>query len=448
MTVALYSDALSSRIYVQGTGLTTPWNGTGTPWDTASTTPFELAMNETAGAKWTPTVAPKLLVLAGGPPLNNGSLPVWESVGNVTETLVVQARAALHENALTLKHTLEQFLSLAFYNGPVMLEIAEYGSATHFEVYAADIQEDMRFRNDENNRGLLRLVVTLTRAPLATPASATTVLNAVSITNNGNDPKSMTIGGELKYIGQPLNVALSTGEFATAGVRNVWLASIYGHTYQSRSDAISTTSSTGVQIGGGFTITVNILHALKTRFVARVASPSANLQLQVRVQWGADTVYTGPWVTGGSTSGAVYDLGFCDWPPSVRRAAYTTGITYSVYARSTNGASATGTMTWHAAIDYFTWSKITVTSGTGLTHTAQRFKAGSAGGRVLTPPLYSLGTTPNQSAIMAGTLPMAYSASKLWVVWDSAGAHSNSATATCTAIYLPLYRTLIGPGVS
>ena len=448
MTVALYSDALSSRIYEQGTGLTTPWNGTGTPWDTASTTPFELAMNETAGAKWTPTVSPKLLVLAGGPPLNNGSLPVWESVGNVSETLVVQARAALHENALTLKQTLEQFISLAFYSGPVMLEIAEHGSATHFEVYAADIQEDTRFRNDENNRGLLRLVVTLTRAPLATPASATTVLNAVSITNNGNDPKSMTIGGELKYIGQPLNVALSTGEFATAGVRNVWLASIYGHTYQSRSDAISTTSSTGVQIGGGFTITVNILHALKTRFVARVASPSANLQLQVRVQWGADTVYIGPWVTGGSTSGAVYDLGFCDWPPSVRRAAYTTGITYSVYARSTNGASATGTMTWHQAIDYFTWSKITVTSGTSLTHNAQRFKDTNVGGRVLTPPLYSLGTTPNQSAIMAGTLPMAYSASKLWVVWDSAGAHSNSATATCTAIYLPLYRTLIGPGVS
>ena len=162
----------------------------------------------------------------------------------------------------------------------------------------------------------------------------------------------MTIGGELKYIG---TVECGAVEWRVChGGRARVAGSIYGQTYQSRSDAISTTSSTGVQIGGGFTITVNTLHALKTRFVARVASPSANLQLQVRVQWGADTVYTGPWVTGGSTSGAVYDLGFCDWPPSVRRAAYTTGISYSVYARSTNGASATGTMTWHAAVDYFT----------------------------------------------------------------------------------------------
>ena len=89
-----------------------------------------------------------------------------------------------------------------------------------------------------------------------------------------------------------------------------------------------------------------------------------------------------------------------------------------------------------------------MTNGTGLTHNVQRFKDTGVGGRVLTPPLYSLGTTPNQSAIVAGTLPMAYSASKLWAVWDSAGAHTNTATATCTAIYLPLYRTLIGPGVS
>lgn len=452
MTLALCSDTTALIIYLRGSGAApVAWDGTGTPWDNQLTTPFTVAMNDATGQKWTPMVAPKQVIWSGGPPLNNGQLPVYESVGNVTETIPIQAYARTHADCLILKQTLEQFLSLAFYSTPMMLQVDEFGSAAYYEIYSTDIQEGWQFFNDENGGGLLRLTVQWTRAPFATPGTSTTVINAATITNNGNDPEAMTIGGELKYLGQPLNVALSGGVFATAGVRNVWLASMYAINHYTPATAISTTSTTGVALGSTQSPSIAIAASLKTRFIARVASPTANLQMRAVVTWGGETVYTGPWVTGGSTSAALYDLGFIDIPHSARR--YATGslvttIGLTIHGRSTNGASATGTLTWFNALDYHTFSKIVVTSSTGLVHTAARFADTTVGARLLTPPIYTLGTTPNQSAAIAGQLPLAFSGAKIWAVWDSAGVHDNTATASCTAKYMPLYRTFIGAGVS
>ena len=451
MTLAICSDTTALIIYLNGSAAHVAWDGTGTPWDNQTTTPFAVAMNDAAGQKWTPTVAPKQVIWGGGPPLSNGKLPVYQSVDTITETIPIQAYARTHADCLVLKQTLEQMLSLAFYSAPMMLQVDEFGSAAYYEIYSADIQEGWQFFNDENGHGLLRMAVQWTRSPFATPGSATTVINAATITNNGNDAKSMTIGGELKYLGQPLNVALSGGVFATSGVRNVWLASIYAINHYTPATAISTTSSTGVAIGSSQSPSITVAAGMKTRFMARVASPTANLQLRAVVTWGGDTAYTGPWVTGGSTSGAIYDLGFIDIPQSARRYATSSLVTtigLTIQQRSTNGASATGTLTWFNALDYHTFAKVVVTSTTGVAHNAVRFADTGVGARILNPPIYTLGTTPNQTAVIAGQLPLALSGSKLWAVWDSVGAHDNAATATCTAKYMPLYRTFIGAGVS
>lgn len=452
MTLAICSDTTALIIYLHGTAMV-PWDGTGTPWDLASTTPFALAMNDATGQKWTPTVAPKQTIWSGGPPLTNGKMPVYQSVDTVTETIPIQAKARTHADCLVLKQTLEQLLSNAFYSMPMMLQVDEFGSAAYYEIYSADVQEGWQFFNDENGRGVLRMTLQWTRSPFATPGSATTVINAATITNNGNDAKSMTVGGELKYLGQPLNVALSGNQLASTGVRNVWLASIYAINHYTPASAISTTSSTGVAVGATQTPNLTLAVGMKTRFMARAASPTANLQLRAVVTWGGsgDPCYTGAWVTGGSTSGAIYDLGFVDFPLSVRRAgnggSLVQSMNLTIQARSTNGASATGTLTWFNALDYHTFAKITTGGTTAGTHTSYRFNDTGVGARLIHPPLYAIGGY-NQSAAVAGQLPLAFSGSKLWAVWDSAGAHDNTTTVTCTAKYVPLYRTFIGAGVS
>lgn len=452
MTIAIRSDASGLTLYVQpdsGTAIT-KWDGTGTPWDTAATTPFRIAMNDTAGSKWTPTAAPKIVITGGGPPLMDGRLPVYQAVDTITESLVIQAYANDFSDLPQLKQLLEQVLNLTYYNAPVMLEIAAFGGTGYYEILSADIQEDWRFSNDEYGQGIMRMLVTWTRSPFCTPASGTTCINAASITNNGNDPKSMTIGGELKYIGQPLNLTLSGGELATSGVRNLWLASIFSHTYYSRSNAISTTSTTGVAVGATEAPSIATLAALRTRLCARVASPTASLQLRAVVTWGSVTLYSSPWVTGGSTTGAFYDFGSIDVPPSVRRASLVAGVisvNVTVQARSTSG-TATGTLSWIGVINYFTWAKVTVQdAGTGNAHHTYAYTV-TTGGHLLNPPIYATGSGYNQAGSVAGTLPIAFAGSKLWAVWDSAGAHTNTDAITCTATYMPLYRTFVGKGIS
>jgi len=427
-----------------------PWDGSDmNAWDAATTTPFRLASNDVAGEKWRPQSAPKQVLWSGGPPMTDGRLPIGQSVDTVTESIVIQGYAVNHQDAITLKQLIEQRLSLAYYDAPMMLEYNDGSGAAYYEILSADTQEDSRYIHDEAGRGLIRIVITWVRSPFATPGNGNTVLNAISLANTGNDLKSLgALYGELLYLGQPLNLTFSGGAFTTAGVRNLWIASVYNTTFDTPNYAFSTTSTSGVAVWSTATASAALLAATKLRILARVASPSANLQLRVVVTWGGDTIYTGAWITGGSTSGAIYDLGYLDFPPAARRNGGSTSLSYTIYARSTNGSAATGTLSWRVALNYLTFCKITANSYVGAVHRLLRYIDTSNGCRILNPPVYStVSGVPSPTAILAGQAPLAYQNASLWIVWDSAGAHDNTATATLTASYVPLYRTLIGPGV-
>lgn len=446
--------AAPPTIYLNGSG--TPWDGTGTPWDTVSTSPIELAMNETSGTKWTPQGAQALIQYEGGPPFSNGQRPRVAAYGNVTETFTLQLRASgtdtqRYDRCVYLKNLLHQAFNTALYGQPAILQLIPFNTngaqhTTTFEIYRAELQEDPRFLNDEAGAGLMRVVVTITRAPLAN-SGLETVLNAQTFTNNGasNVNYALAVTGELALEGQPMNVALSGGTLATSGIKNIWLAVVKTTRNTTRADAISTSSSTGVAVGSSVNYSIDADAALCTRIVARVASPSANLQLRAVVTWpGSATILTTDWLSGGSTSGAFYDLGYLDLAPAVRRAAGTgaVAITVTIQARSTSGA-VTGTLSWIGCIDYYTWCRAispSVAASTTFSTT------GATTNAAIDPPFVSAGATYANNMSVYGTPPIAYKDSSLFVIWDAAGAHTNADTITVSAECLPQYRTFAGDG--
>lgn len=453
--------------YIEGGG---KYTGSGTPWTAVGTSPYGMAMNDVAGTAYTPTAATRQEVYGGGPPFRNGQTLIYDSYGNVTETVTIQCRANSHDNAVTLLQQLRRILNTALFTTPCQLAYQPNGatSAVYFEIYGADVQEDQRFVNSEAGavaagNALVRAVVTWRRSPHGgLLATGETLLSASSFGNTGTGSPDNIVpysagAGDLIYEGSPLNLKFTP---TSSTIRDVYLASIDSRVYDTSGAAVyssSSTTDTGTLLfSPAFTITPKMTsRAMKMRVIMRFSSSSAIAQVRVRGSLQANqTIYSGPWVTT-ANSGATYYLDLGAVPLDfIRRSQGLTAptINLSFYMRSTTGASASLTVSYVEVLFYYDFAIATFSSGQSFSGTNYLLidTFAEQSGYPCLPHAYPQafqgnGTDMLSLFVLRGTPPRYYSGASLYAAWTNlAGAHSTAATATVTARHAPQWGTLRG----
>src|SRR5687768_3809151 len=94
-TVALVGAA---TLYLHGTGGRKLYSGSGTPWDTASTTPFQIGNNDTTGERWRLIAPPRSPLQSGGPPFSPWLATQAYQVGNRVISIPLQLYATTDAN--------------------------------------------------------------------------------------------------------------------------------------------------------------------------------------------------------------------------------------------------------------------------------------------------------------------------------------------------------------
>lgn len=461
--------------YLSGGGASqTPYSGSGTPWTAQATTPYEIAMNDVTGQRWTPQIPPQVPILGGGAPLGLGQTVLGTGYNSVTEQVPIQLKGATHNSAVFLLRQLRQILNQASFSVPAVLAVQPNGSTnvTYYEILYGDVQEDPRFINDEAGSGVMRALITWTRTPFGGNLSTgETVLNGVLYTNTGtganNNTQAFSAGtGELVYEGQPLN--LTYGTSSTTVCTQLYAASVYKRTYGTTGTGVSipfsnTTYTLGITqiVCDSFEVTSLLTNAsLKIRFVPHFSSsnPTA-MRLRFRVVTSTsgttNTLFTSAEVTPSSTNPQYLDMGFIT--NYVRR---TKGITSPVLYlildyRSPSGAATDITLNSVDILYYYTFCRI---SGGGAIFGSTNTLTGyvdcfpeQTNAPCLpypTPKVYSqyAGGDFSPAVPIIGTPPRYYSGASLWTAWGTASAWTKTHQVVITATNAPLYRTLRGNG--
>lgn len=460
--LALINYATSEIIYLHGSGSITEYTGTGTPWDDPATTPFQLAMNDVTGQRWTPQEAPLLAVFAGGPPFRDGQSLVMLARGNAQETIPIQAKANSHDNAVELLRIVRQLLNSIIALQPPALSFKPDGASTAglCYVYTAQLQETPHFINEEAGQWKVRANITLTRTPYWTLEPVEAFAGPATFTNTGTGANPNTTAydalvGDAIHAGQPLSIFLSGGVLANTTAKKIYMASVRSRQYTSRGDAISTTSASGVAVGSttSFTTSNASIHTA-LRFIGRVASPNVALEMRVVVTTAAangTTVFTSEWIAPG-TANAYVDFGSWEPPPELKLAAFagTLKVYVQPQARSSTGGSATGTLSYLEILDYYEFCQLsssTVPSSSRFQAVAYDNHAGAS--QPMYPAVFQALNTSNepiQSLDVSGTMPKAHEGASLYLAWVDNNTHTTSDTISVSANYLPLYLTLKGGG--
>src|SRR5512138_3694303 len=117
-------------------------NSSGTPTTggaatAAATTPFMLVDDG-----WSVSAPTPETIWSGGPPFRNGSTPILQSYGNVTESFALVCAGSSHDNTASLIRTLSQLLGTALFAAPCVLGIQPNGATNMMfaEVYRAIVQ--------------------------------------------------------------------------------------------------------------------------------------------------------------------------------------------------------------------------------------------------------------------------------------------------------------------
>jgi len=420
----------------------------------AATTPWGLR------TEWTPQAAPPALLERGGPPLANGSEAAWLAYETIDETIPLYLLGSTADTlAARLQQLRQQFAAL--YAAPAVLYVKPNGSSTavYYEILSGSVQES-GWPNTATTpaEGATRILVDLTirRKPFAGLASLETLVNGASFGNTGtgspDDTESLgTPKGDLVYEGSPLNVRVDKPT-AQSPV-SVYLATVYGRTYQSIASA-QTTSGTA-----NFTASTAIdLSALRTRAGLRLrvagrlttlTAPS-NAQVRAAVQTTAGaTLWTGAWVQLGSNTTAQYaDLGGTTLDALRTPLTGTSNVLVQVSIRSLSG-SVTATLSYIEAILYYDWCRVDLPSALSTSQRLWVISAQNLAGGGWLPLLTAQASVtdtsdvPARPAVVFGTAPRAVAGASLYAAWvDANGAHTNTDTTTVTVQHAPLYRTL------
>jgi hypothetical protein len=435
-------------------------------------------MNDTAGSTYTPLAPLRQEVYGGGPPFRNGQTLIYDSYGNVIETLVIQCRASTPDNAVTLLQQLRKILNTALFSTPCQLAFQPNGhtNAVYFEIYGADVQEDARFVNQEAdaaNAGsaLIRAVVTWRRSPHGTLITAgETVLSALTFTNTGTGANNNTqafsaASGDLIYEGQPLNISIKPASVG-ASVRRMLLGSVLNRTYSTTGAGAGSSSSTTNPITfntlANWALTDKLTNAgIKPRVVLRFSTaPSANCRLRLAINYAnstANTFYT-PWVSAREPiqdeQHKLVDMG--TFPVDiVRRNGVLTTPTAGIILQglSADGLSATATLGYSEYIWYYDWSRVDTLFSFDANGTHQlnidQFPEATGVPALPWPDPGAIVSASASSAIeigdVRGRLPRHFTGASLYLGWvNTSGAHTTTHTATVSARVAPQWQSLRG----
>lgn len=460
-----------TNYYLEGGG---EYTGSGTPWTAVGTSPYEIAMNDVAGSTYTPLAAVRQEVYGGGPPFRNGQTLIYDSYGNVTETVTIQCRANSHDNAVTLLQQLRKILNTALFSTPCILAIQPNGASNpvYFEIYGADVQEDARFINEEAGaaaagHALLRAVVTWRRSSHGGLLSAgETLINAVTFNNTGtgspdNIDAFTTGAGELIYEGGPLNIKFKPST-ASSDPATVYLASIASRVYQAFTGSTTSNTTTFTSIGApgsAFTATALLTNrGLKARVVARFSAMSTNAEIRIAYGTASLTLQRTRGVIPGTSTATWVDFGPLNLP-SQYLASVTAAddISLVVEVRSTNGSAVSVTCAYIEVLLYYDFCKVTVGGGQVITVASNEYLyvdsfVVKTGYPALPRPLprawiYSSGDVMNYACEIRGTPPRYFSGASLYAAWlNISKLHTTTQAAAVSAFHSPLYKTLRGAG--
>lgn len=463
-----------TNYYLEGGG---SYTGSGTPWTSSTGSPYALAMNETVGQMWTPQAAQRQEVYGGGPPFRNGQTPIYDSYGNVAETLVIQCRANSHDNAVFLLQQLRKILNTALFSTPCILAVQPNGAsnAVYYDIYGADVQEDARFVNQEagaaaSGHALIRAVVTWRRSPHgALITSGETVLSTLTFTNTGTGANNNTrafsaASGDLIYEGQPLNLSFKPANVAATSVLRTFMGSVLNRTYSTTGAAgLSTTNAItnpATDALANWTITDKLTNAgIKPRVMLRFSvAPSLNIVFRLSVSLFNNTAYAykTPWVSP-VTSLVGYkllDMGTFPVDAVRRNGVVTTPVAaLTLEYASTNGASATATLGYSEYIWYYDWCRIDtpagfVTDGTRQMNIDQFPEVSNVPATPWPTPQAMVSSSASQMdafGSVRGRLPRYFSDASFYLGWVITGGDHNTAhTATVSARVSPQWASLRG----
>lgn len=460
--------------YISGSGASqTVYAGSGTPWTSQSTTPYEIGNNDVSGGPWTAIAAPQVAALSGGAPFTIGSRLVGSGFDYVTEEIPIQMRGTTHDNCVALKHRLWRICNTAF-GLPAQLAYQPNGATgvVYYPIYAADIQEHAYFINNEDGRKIMRATLRLTRGAIGTSGSLSTVLNGITVTNvgtgaNNNSRQLSALSGELlSSHGAPMNIKIVPS--GTGAFRKLWMASGIDRIYTSINTAKTTTTSadyvsggTAVQTGG------RLLYGVKIRVVARFTTftnlSKARFTCTIRDRNGASgkLLKTFPQQTPLNATASFIDFGYFDI--SAYRKAIAIEPTFNFVFRldSSDGTSVTATLDYFEILPYYDFCIIEEISNGAVAseylylEQAHNAIAGGAYTYAPRPSFYDRRVsddTPIYERLMRGRPPRARepnpgTSGYLWMSWtDTSDQHVKTDTATVTAQALPLYLTLRGGG--
>ena len=438
-----------------------PFDGTGTPWTVQDTTPFSLANNDVTGEKWIPTLAPTAAVYGGGPPFRSGRNLVYRSYDNASDIIPIQIYADTPSNAFDALQVIRQELKRALFDLPPILEIRLDGvtNSSYYEISDGDVLENPVYAYDEQNVGMYRTQIQLTRSPFAGKLSsgdvalATTTFGNTGTGSPDNVAAFSAVDGDLIYEGQPLNVTIgNTGPINEIGP--IWLASIHSRIYDaSQAGVYSGTDSDIIQSTTFDTTPLKTRRGLNVRIKMHLSAWSGdsfgfpNFTIQTRVSGPGTPYYESNPIAGFPF---VQDLGRIPVNlESLNDVTDSNAFGVSFRLQKTSGASISATLNHIECIFYYTWCRID-TAGVSTTRFSYIDTFQESTNVVclphIAPKLYMIenpATTPERFGTnrYSGTLPQYYSGASLYAAWKQP--HTDTSV-TLAATCAPLYRTQRG----
>jgi hypothetical protein len=437
------------------------YTGSGTPWTAEATSPYRLSLNDGTPI-WVPTQTPAAPIWGGGPPFRNGQALIYRTFPNQTESVGIQMYANSADNAAALLRQLRQILNTALYSVPCILAIQTGTNTAYYEIYTADVQEITSYLTlGSSTVHEVRATITWTRSFAGGRlSSGETLINGATFTNTGtganNNTQAFSTGaGDFIYDGSPLNLAITKG--STINATKYYMASVKTRTYTADGASYSTTLDGELKASitfSGADFASNA--ALKPRIMIRVASATSNLRLRYNIAYSTSVVNTfadSPWVypTDSGSGTTLLDMGTFE-PSFLRRTRGGTGsIVVRILYSSTDGGSASATLSYVELLSYYTFC--TVATNVSVTSTVGQYMDTfmERSNRPALPLDYpiSYGATASTGALLGnntirGTAPKYYSGASLYLGWTVGGAHSTSETFTVSATHAPLYHTLRG----
>lgn len=418
------------------------YNGSGTPWTDAATTPFEIANNDVTGDRWVITSPQPEPAQDGAPPFAVRQQTIDLLYRNRIVTIPIQMRATSEANLVVLPRILRTIISASVTDETTVLSVEYGGETVLMNVENGVFQEDYRFWNDENGLYVMRGVLTLQCSIGYTANSGFTSLGTVA---NGSAAYSMAsvVGGDTPAsIGQPASIILS---FGSTAIRTFWLASTAALNTNTHSESLVTSSTSGVTSTNSLIFSLqSYRRATRYRFLCVVTSPNTHLQVRAEIVLdGGATIYTGPWISVG-TSTTIVDLGFVSLSQAAR-SYYSSGRMRIGY-RSSSGSATAGTLARLIAMEYFTFCKIETTISEDVYRfTSQMaFIPGDSGAPIVDTALVQAGAPPvpiEQPAVQ-GRLPRVFVGASLWAAWLDGGVYNSAATGSGSVNATRLYHTI------